>query len=74
MADQQLQPQNSDIVQAFRQVYMHIAQNVETILSETTDSTVLAHISSEIDEYRGLLLQVCAAKLCTLVLILMGVS
>lgn len=62
MADQQ--PQNSDIVQAFRQVYMHIVQNVENVLSEA-DSTVLARISGEIDEYRDLFLQVYAAKLCT---------
>ena len=57
--------QNSDTLQAFRQVYMHIVQNVETVLSEATDSTVLARVSDEIDEYRALFLQVCAAKLCT---------
>jgi ABC-type transport system involved in cytochrome bd biosynthesis fused ATPase/permease subunit len=63
--DDQQSFQNSDIVQAFRQVYMHIVQNVETELSEATDSTVLARISGEINEYQGLFLQVCAAKLCT---------
>ena len=61
------QHQNSDldIVQAFHQVYMHIVQNVENVLSEATDSTVLSWISDEIDEYWVLFLQVCTAKLCT---------
>jgi hypothetical protein len=63
MAEQQ--PQNSGIVQAFCQVYMHIVQNVENVLSEATHSTVLVCISGEIDKYRGLFLQVCAAKSCT---------
>ena len=34
--------QTSDLVQAFRRVYTHIVQKVETALSENTDSTVLA--------------------------------
>ena len=44
MADQH-QNSDLDIVQAFRQVYMHIVQNVENVLSEATDSTVLSQIS-----------------------------
>ena len=64
MADQH-QNSDLDIVQAFRQVYMHIVQNVENVLAEATDSTVLSRILDEIDEYRALFLQVCAAKLCT---------
>ena len=50
--------QRSDITQAFRQVYTHIEQNVTLSLSENTDSTVLARISDEINEYHGLFLQV----------------
>ena len=64
MADQH-QNSDLDIVQAFRQVYMHIVQNVENVLAEATDSTVLSRILDEIDEYQALFLQVCAAKLCT---------
>lgn len=51
--------QANDIVQAFRQVYTHIVQRVETALSENTDSTVLARILDEINEYRNLVSQVC---------------
>jgi hypothetical protein len=57
MAEEQ-QVQNSDITQSFRQVYTHIVQNVTLSLSENTDSTVLARISDEINEYHGLFLQV----------------
>ena len=57
---QQLEPsQTIDIVQAFRQVYIHIMQNTTAALSENTDSTVLARISDEINEYQNLFLQVC---------------
>jgi hypothetical protein len=56
MAEEQLQ--SSDITQAFRQVYTHIVQNVTLSLSENTDSTVLARISDEINEYHSLFLQV----------------
>ena len=51
--------QPNDIIQAFRHVYMNIMQKVETDLTENTDSTVLARIWNEINEYRELLLQVC---------------
>lgn len=54
--------QSTEIVQAFRQVYIHIVQNVEAALSHTTDSTVLAHISSEINEYQDLFAQVCVVS------------
>jgi hypothetical protein len=57
MAEEQ-QVQDSDITQSFRQVYTHIVQNVTLSLSENTDSTVLARISDEINEYHGLFLQV----------------
>ena len=57
MAEQQA-VSTHDIVQAFRHVYMNTMQKVETALSENTDSTVLARIRDEINEYRELLLQV----------------
>jgi hypothetical protein len=57
MAEQPL-PQSSDVVQAFRQVYLQIMQRAETALSEDTDSTVLARLSDEIGEYQELFSQV----------------
>jgi len=54
--------QSTEIVQAFRQVYIHIVQNVEAALSHTTDSTVLACIGSEINEYQDLFAQVCVVS------------
>lgn len=57
MAEEQ-QLHDNDITQAFWQVYTHIVQNVTLSLSENTDSTVLARISDEINEYHSLFLQV----------------
>lgn len=50
--------QSSDVVQAFRQVYMQIEQRTRTALSENTDSTVLARLSDEIGGYQELFSQV----------------
>jgi hypothetical protein len=55
MAEQQ-SLQSYEIVQAFRQIYAYMEQNITATLAENTDSTVFARMS---DEYRSLLLQVC---------------
>jgi uncharacterized ion transporter superfamily protein YfcC len=52
--------QGEDIIQAFRQVYLHTAQNVTRALPESSNTTVLAQITDELNEYQGLFLQVCA--------------
>jgi len=57
MAEPQL-PQSHEVIQAFRQIYVHIEQNVTAVLAENTDSTVFARISDEINEYQSLLSQV----------------
>jgi hypothetical protein len=58
MAHQQ-SVQSNEVVQAFRHIYTHITQKIETLLSENSDSTILARILDEITEYRELFLQVC---------------
>jgi len=49
-----------DIRQAFRQVYAHLVQKVESALAETPDPTVIGRLRDEIVGYQALLLEVCS--------------
>jgi len=54
----QLSFPDDSLRQAFRSVYIQLLQNVESVLAETSDSSILARICDEIDEYQNQISQV----------------
>ena len=56
---EQPSPQIEDVRQAFRQVYAHLVQKVETALAESPDPTVFGRLGDEITGYLALLLEAC---------------
>ena len=49
-----------DIRQAFRQVYAHLVQKIESALAETPDPTVIGRLGDEIAGYQALILEACS--------------